>query len=144
MLARREELRAPGDDDIRLAVLQLDLLERASAIGCPARSGRAAKERPDSRQELFEGERLDDVVVRPCVERLDARSNGIAGGQDEDRYEKAALANAGEELDAVEVREAEVEDQRVGDRLVERPLRRGGGDRHPRVQARLAGSPPAP
>jgi hypothetical protein len=47
--------------------------------------GLAAQERPDSRGELIEVERLYQVVVRARVESLDPVGYGIASRDDEDR-----------------------------------------------------------
>src|SRR5258708_16256927 len=100
MLARGQLPGSPGDQDGRLTVLQLKPFERHWR---PARPRGSAKERPNARQKFFERKRLDDVVVRARIERLDARPNRVTRRQDQNGHREAAFANAGEKVDAVEV-----------------------------------------
>ena len=82
----------------------------------------AAQQRAQARQQLLALERLDEVVVGAGVETLDARLDGVAGGEYQDRH-VVALAQRLGDLDAVELRQAEVEDHQIGQegvRLVER------------------------
>ena len=82
----------------------------------------APEQRPQPRQQLLALERLDQVVVGPGVEALDARLDRVTRGQHEDR-DVVGLAQALGDLDPVELRQPEVEDDQVGEegvRLVER------------------------
>ena len=75
--------------------------------------GRRAPERgPQPREELVHAERLRDVVVRAGVERGDLVALGLAHGEHDDRN-RAPAAQAPDHLDAVDPREAEVEDDEI-------------------------------
>src|SRR5258705_7245285 len=80
---------------------------RRAARGAPAQQG------PQAGQELLTLERLDEVVVGPGVEPLDARLDGVAGGQHQDRHVVGG-AQAARDLDAVEAGQPEVEDDEIG------------------------------
>ena len=89
--------------------------------GHPARRA-AAQQRAQAREQLLALERLDQVVVGADVEALDARLERVARGQDQDRRVVAVVAQALGDVDAVQPREAEVQDDDVGQervRLVE-------------------------
>src|SRR4051794_23113211 len=91
--------------------------------GAPTRWA-AAHQRTEPRQELSALERLHQVVVRPGIELADAVIELRPGRQDQDR-DVALAAQAAQDLGAVELRKAEVEDDEIGDEL----LREGeGGD----------------
>ena len=85
-----------------------DLERGGPARGAPAQQG------PDPRQQLLALERLDQVVVGAAVEAGDAVLGLGAGGQHQDRH-VAVGAQPAADLDAVEAREPEVEDDEVGD-----------------------------
>ena len=78
-----------------------------------------AHQRADPRQQLLALERLDEVVVGAAVESLDAVVGLGARGEDQDR-DVALGAQPAADLDAVEPRQAEVEDDEVGDELLGR------------------------
>ena len=73
-----------------------------------------AQQRPDPGQQLLALEGLDQVVVGAAVEAVDAVLGLGAGGQHQDRH-VAVGAQPAADLDAVEARQAEVEDDQVGD-----------------------------
>jgi hypothetical protein len=82
-------------------------------------------------QQFLHAERLGDVVVRTRVERLDLVGAVGPPGQHDDRCLRPA-AQPGDHLDAVQVRQAQVEDHQVRRVLgghLER-LRPGGRDVH--------------
>src|SRR4051794_33062163 len=92
--------------------------QRRHAAGRPA-----PKQRAQAREQLLALERLDEVVVRAHVEAGDPRVERVARGQHEDRHVVAAVAQALGDVDAVEARQAEVQDEHVGEepvRLLER------------------------
>src|SRR5581483_4350230 len=73
----------------------------------------APGERPKTRQELLEGERLRQVVVRSRVETADAVVDSVARRQHENRSPDAVVPQAAADLEAVRAREHDVEDDRV-------------------------------
>ena len=79
----------------------------------PARAAGATGERADARDELGERERLDEVVVGARVERGDARLDGIARGEHEHRHVDARAAQLLEHVEAVAIRQAEIEDHQI-------------------------------
>ena len=84
----------------------------------------AAQQRAQAGEQLLALERLDEVVVGADVQALDAAVERVARGEHEDRH-VAVGAQAPGDLDAVELGQAEVEDDHVGherDGLVERGL----------------------
>src|SRR4051794_8304038 len=98
---------APPGVDVQVAVLDDGALPLAP-IG-----RRAAQDRPDARHELARVERLREVVVRADLEADDLVDVLVACGQHEDRH-VGALANPLADLDAVDVREHQVEDDQRG------------------------------
>src|SRR5581483_3361477 len=117
-------------EQLELAVRELDL-----ALPAPDLAGvrvehqvadherRAAARRPapheraQPRQQLLALEGLDEVVVGARVQPLDPVAGLAARRQDEDRH-VAGRAQAPAHLDAVETRQAEVEDDEIGDELL--------------------------
>ena len=90
-------------------------VERQVADDVAARAARraAAQQRAQAGEQLLALERLDEVVVGAGVEALDAAVERVAGGEHEDRH-VAVGAQAPGDLDAVELGQAEVEDDQVG------------------------------
>ena len=74
---------------------------------------RPAQRSPEPGQELVHPERLRHEVVGPGVERSDLVALGLADRQDDDR-DCAPAAQAANDLDAVDPRQAEVEHDDVG------------------------------
>jgi hypothetical protein len=74
----------------------------------------SSEERAHAGEELFEGERLDEVVVGARVEAGDAVADRVAGGEHEDRGAVAVGAQAAAHLEAVELGHEHVENDRVG------------------------------
>ena len=66
----------------------------------------------DARQQLFGAERLRDVVVCPCIQRAHLVAFGAARGEHQDRHARR-LSHRHAHLDAVDVRQAEVEHEQV-------------------------------
>jgi hypothetical protein len=64
-------------------------------------------------QQFVHAEGLGDVVVGAGVQRLDLLVGGVPGGQHQDRHAGPA-AQAPDHLDAVHVRQAQVEDDHIG------------------------------
>ena len=87
----------------------------------------AAHGGPDPGEELVHAERLGDVVVGAGVEGLDLVVGVVPGGEDDHR-DLGHVAKPPEHLDAVEVRQAEVEDDDVGGAFGE-DLQRGAAVR---------------
>ena len=106
------------------------------AVPEPSRSLRGAGRRPAQRglhagEELRERQRLRDVVVRPELEAADLVRLRAAGRDHEDRH-AAELAEALEELPAIEAGQRDVQDDQVGPLVVEPAQGVGsgpGGDR---------------
>jgi hypothetical protein len=83
----------------------------------------APQQRAEPGEQLLALERLDEVVVGADVEALDARLERVARSEHEDRHVVAVLAQAAGDVDAVQPRQPEVEDDQVRQermRLVER------------------------
>src|SRR3954469_21394972 len=103
---------ALGQLDRAVAAVDLVRVRVQREVGDDER-GRAARRPPaqegaQAREQLLALERLDDVVVGAGVQALDARLDGVAGGEHEDR-DVVAAAQAARHVDAVEPRQAEVE-----------------------------------
>jgi hypothetical protein len=75
-----------------------------------ARAGRAADERLDPRQQLREGERLDQVVVRARLQAPDTVVHLALGRQEDDGRSDAAAARTLHEGQAVAVGQHDVDD----------------------------------
>ena len=98
---------------VRVGVqLQVADDERGAAARRPA-----AQQRAQAREQLLALERLDEVVVGAGIEALDARVDRVARGQHQDRHVAAVLAQQPRDVDAVELGQAEVEDDEVGREL---------------------------
>src|SRR4051794_36932649 len=100
----------------------------------------AAQERAQPRPQLLALERLDQVVVGARVEALDPRLDGIARREDQDR-DVVGRPDPARDLDAVDLRQPEVEDDEVGvvgGGLVQRRLPIAGDAHVVAVQAQRA------
>ena len=84
-------------------------------------TGASPDQRANARHELREGERLDEVVVGPGVQPLDAVADVVAGGEHEDRRPSAPGPQLSADGEAVELGEHDVEDDRVVRVLGPRP-----------------------
>src|SRR3954469_2504875 len=73
----------------------------------------AAQQGAQAGEQLLALERLDEVVVGAGVEALDARLDRVARGEHQDRHVVGGPQAAGD-LDAVDLRQPEVEDHEVG------------------------------
>ncbi len=87
-------------------------------------AGRTAKDRPDPSGQLLKAERLGHIVVAAERQAPDLVVGGVAGGQEDDGRAHTAVAHAPDHLEAVEVRQHDVEDHEVG------PGVRGHSPRH--------------
>ena len=76
-------------------------------------ASRAAQQRADARQHLLEMEGLGDIVVGAGIEALDLVAPAVARGEDEDRHGAAGPPPGFQHRDAVHLRQADVEDDRV-------------------------------
>ena len=72
-----------------------------------------ARQRAQPRQQLLEGERLDEVVVGAGVEAGDAVVDAIAGGEHEDRGLRATGPELAAHGEAVQLGQEQVEDDDV-------------------------------
>src|SRR5579872_620961 len=76
-------------------------------------AGRAAQQRANARQNLFEVKRLCDIVVGAGVKTLNLVAPAIARGEDQDRH-RAAVASPGfQHRDAVHLGQTDIEHHRV-------------------------------
>ena len=113
---REEELEQPV-----LGARELDAPVAAPHVARPGSSARSAKrstlgrgldapqQRAQAREQLAQGERLDQVVVGAGIEAGDAVVDRVARGEHEDRRAVAGLAHAPAHLEAVDVRHGDVE-----------------------------------
>lgn len=74
---------------------------------------------PDSRQQLGKGKRLDKIIVGSLFQTGNAITDGISGGEDDDRKRGISGTEAPANLEAMHARHEEVEDDQI------RPGRRG-------------------
>ena len=127
----RPALRAKHAEEIELLARQLDRRiaeahfvageidgERRRRRSSPARRVRPCappvrSERADPRQQFGDAERLDDVVVGAGIERGDLLDLRLPHRKDQDRHARP-FADAPDDLLAVEIRQAEVEDDEIG------------------------------
>jgi hypothetical protein len=82
----------------------------ARPIGC---HGRPAGQRPQPRRQLFVGERLHEIVVRAGIQARDAIAHRVASREHEDAQAGSPFAQAPRDLQARDVRQSDVEDQRL-------------------------------
>src|SRR2546430_1072708 len=96
--------------------------EAASSVsGTTAPTSTAAEHGPDRGQQLLQPERLDQVVVGALVQGQHA-VGFLAPRRHDDDGRVAGLAETPADLHAVHVGQAEIEQENVGDRPVERRL----------------------
>ena len=93
-------------------------LDRRGVAGARPRRGHAAQERPDAAPELPDRERLRDVVVGAELEPEHLVELVVAGREHDDRH-GALGAQALADLEPVELREHDVEDDEVDGLLAE-------------------------
>jgi len=92
----------------------------------------APQQRPDARQQFLRAERLDQVVVRPRVQPGDAVLDLALGGEHEDGDGIREAAQLGADLEAVELRHHDIEQDEVGlffEGQAQAGLAVGGGER---------------
>ena len=73
------------------------------------RAAGASQQRAHAREQLFERERLDEVVVRARVETRDAVPDAVAGGQHEHGRRVSRSTEVAADLDTVDPRHEDVE-----------------------------------
>ena len=83
-----------------------------------------ADQRAHAGAEFVEIEGLDEVIVGAGVQPLHAIGDGIARGDDQHRHRVAACAQALEHIEAVALRQAEVEQHQVVGLAADRGQRR--------------------
>ena len=95
-------------------------VERQVRVGPQRRAGTGIGRPPGQgtqpRHELLDRERLDQVVVRPCLQPHDAIRHGVARGQHQDRRGITLVAQASRHGEAVDRRHRHVEHDHVGRR----------------------------
>ena len=97
----------PAADEVELQVAGGDpLVGQGRGLG-------AAEHGPDAGDELARAERLDHVVVGAELEAGDPVDLVAAGREDQDR-DAGVAADRADDVEAVDARQAEVEDERVG------------------------------
>ena len=114
-LARRDGDDAAADLQVPHGRIEADIADLDHE---PERSAGPAQQRAQPRRELLHGERLEQVVVGAAIEAGDAVVDAVARRQDHDRYVARGVAQVRNDVEAVAVGKAEVEDDRVvGDAL---------------------------
>src|SRR5581483_1881265 len=121
--------------DLRLTAHQVELERPRADPGAVRGAGRAAQVHADARHELVERERLREVVVGPEVEAPQLRGQLGTCREDEHREVGPRLAYLGQQAQAVDARQQQVEDDelvRSAERELEpcRPVL-GGVDHEP-------------
>ena len=107
----------PMPPQVELEVADDEPLGRSGGVLGPAEDG------PDAGDELLRAERLDHVVVGAELEAGHPVGLVAAGGEDHDRDHRVAAEGA-DDVEAVDLRQAQVEDDRVG--LADAGERQGG------------------
>ena len=82
----------------------------------------AAVESSQPREQLFEGEWLGEIVVRAAIQHADAIADRMTGADDQDRRVDALIPHLPADLEAVQARQHQVEDDGVvldGDGLID-------------------------
>src|SRR3954468_3009213 len=101
-----------GARDLVRVLVELDVLERQAArLGLG--EARAAQDRADARDELLEAERFRDVVVAAEGQAADLVVGRVAGGEEDDRHPRALRAEALGDVEALHVRQHDVEHDEV-------------------------------
>ena len=93
-----------------LQEVDLQIAETESTSGGHAT---AAYHRLDPGQQLGEGKRLDQVVIRAGIQTADTVGDRVASGQHEHRRFDAALAERFQDIETVPARKTEVEEDEV-------------------------------
>lgn len=113
-LLRRQGDRLLGEYDAACPPIDAEVAELDRGIGLVARRpARSAQDRADPCHELSKAEGLDDVVVGSEFEQDDAVDLLAAGGHDDDRH-RAARPEFLTHHPALEIGEAEVEQDEIG------------------------------
>ena len=73
-----------------------------------------AQRRPHAREQLVHAERLGDVIVGAEIERLDLAGLVAAARQDDDRDALVARSDRPQQLEPVDIGQAEIENDEVG------------------------------
>ena len=126
VLGRGELDVLPRAHDLVRVLVELDVLEREAArlgLGQAA----AAQDRADPGDELLEAEGLRDVVVAAEGEAADLVVGRVAGREEDDRHPRALGAEALGDVEALHVREHDVEHDEVRLERGDRGERVGAG-----------------
>ncbi len=91
-----------------------DRSSKRSTVPSPSHEVVTAQQRAQPRQEFGEVEGLDEVVIGPDVEALDAVVDGVTRGEHQDRRRVARAPDAPTDLEPVDVGELQVEHDGVG------------------------------
>src|SRR5579875_275148 len=117
-----EELKQPelgtGELHLTLTPAHLHRAQVHDDVGVPEQAllglgGGTPQERPDTGEELVEGEGLDQVVVGPGVEPLHPVADRVPGGEDQDRGTVPHLPHPAADLNPVHQRQPKVEDHGI-------------------------------
>ncbi len=100
------------DRDAAVSEIDLELTDREGGLVVRSR-GPTTQRRPDTGEQLFGPERLAHVVICPGIQRADLVALLPAGREDNDG-DRRPLPKPADDLQAIHVREAEVEDDHVG------------------------------
>ncbi len=103
--------RTAGADDLALGQIEAEV--RHLEGGALLRRSAPPEQGLDARDQLGEGEGLDQVVVGPLVEAADAIVDVVLRGEDHDRGVDPVAADAAKDLQPLDVGEHEVEDDHI-------------------------------
>ena len=89
-------------------------------------TGLATQHRADARAQFVQVEGLDQIVVGAGIEAGDAVAGAVAGGEHDHRGGVAASAQPAQHVQAVALRQTQVEQHQIEALAGQRALRRGG------------------
>ena len=98
---------------------------RAPVVGTRAAAGCAAQHALDPRQQFAGFERLGDIIVRPGFQPDDAVHRVGSGGDHDDAYPAAALAQPARQREPVLAGKPDIEHDQARQLAVDQPAQRG-------------------
>src|SRR5882757_4454937 len=84
------------------------------------RSGLTPQQRAHASQQLLETEGLGQIVIGAEVEALDAVLHSVAGAEDQDRLVKSPLTPGSQQVEAVSIRQLDIQHDGVVARFAQR------------------------